>query len=234
MSQPFRQGVFYQSQVWPEVSVEVKQQHLLIRTAIPLETLSSALWGGGVSCAHTFVNWYVDKTYRSTDPEAHMREQIEQWGYQPDATIGLQTAAKLTHAAVAEEAGDAFDMVCCTTAGTSNAARAGKVERIFSAYQTGTINTFLFVNGRMTPAAMVNALLTASEAKAAALQDLQLLTNTGEIATGTTSDSFVLAVSQQGYPQLHPYAGTATSIGDAAARLVYQTVREAAATQWEE
>ncbi|MCK9918341.1 adenosylcobinamide amidohydrolase, partial [Microbacteriaceae bacterium K1510] len=131
----------------------------------------------------------------------------------------------------AEVNGDAFRMICCTTAGTSNSARAGHVSKTFSAYQCGTINTFLLIDGRTLPAAMVNALITATEAKAAALQDLHLRARDGGTATGTTSDSFVLAVSQQSFSEVHAFAGTATTIGDAAARLVYQTVYEAVSTQ---
>ncbi len=231
MSQPFAAQSLYQSHVWPQVTIAYEPDHLLIRTPSVLSTVSSALWGGGFHQADHFVNWKVPLTYRAQDPMEMTRDQIVAWGYPQATTIGLQTAAKLTHAAIAEEAGDAFRIICCTTAGTGNAARAGRVSRTYSAYQCCTINTFVLIDGCMLPAAMVNALLTATEAKAAALQDEHLLTRDGHLATGTSSDSAVIAVSQTGFPEVHAFAGTATTIGDAVARLVYATVREAVSTQ---
>lgn len=231
MTQPFLHDSSYDSAIWPAISLSHQQDHLLIRSEALLETVSSALWGGGFGKADTFVNWKVPLTYSSSDPMEMTRRQIEAWGYHSGTTIGLQTAAELTHASVAEEKGDAFRIVCCTTAGTGNSARAGKVARTFSAYQCGTINTFVLIDGRMLPSAMVNGLLTATEAKAAALQDLQLQARSGGIATGTTSDALVLAVSQSSYAEVHGFAGTATTIGDAIARMVYQTVYEAVEKQ---
>jgi adenosylcobinamide amidohydrolase len=84
----------------------------------------------------------------------------------------------------------------------------------------------LGIDGRLTPAAMVNAVQTAVEAKAAALADLGITDpENGLIATGTTTDAIVLAVSQSGrYNAEHVYAGTATDLGGAIGRLVYSAV----------
>jgi adenosylcobinamide amidohydrolase len=198
-------------------------------------TISSSLWGGGVGRADYFVNWQVPSDYRCDQPVEMMGEQIARWGYPVKSTIGMQTAAKLTHASVIEETGDQFRAVCCTTAGTGNAARAGRERRTYAAYRCGTINTFILIDGQLTPAAMVNGIITAVEAKAAALQDLNIsVGNSGEIATGTTTDAIVLAASQSGdYDGVHQFAGTATTLGDTIGRLVYQTVYEAVITQKE-
>ncbi|AMA71905.1 MULTISPECIES: adenosylcobinamide amidohydrolase [Aneurinibacillus] len=234
MSQPFRSSVSYVSSIWTDISLEYKEDHILLRSFEPLTVLSSALWGGGLSKATHFVNWKVPLTYRCEDPAQMTQNQLVAWGYPPESTIGLQTAAKLTHAAVTEEEGDRFRMICCATAGTSNGARAGKARRTFSAYQCGTINIFLLLDAHLTSAAMVNSIITATEAKAAALQDLGIIDEQGNIATGTTTDSVVFAVSQNiRYGAPHQFAGTATTIGNTVGRLVYQAVYEAIATQEE-
>ena len=88
----------------------------------------------------------------------------------------------------------------------------------------------------MTAAAMVNAVITATEAKAAALQDLGIVDPLhNAAATGTTTDAIVIAVSQSDrYGVRHAYAGSATTIGSAIGKAVYDTVYEAAAQKGKE
>jgi adenosylcobinamide hydrolase len=193
-----------------------------------MQVLSSALWGGGLKVAKNFVNWQVPLTYRSAQPVEWMREQIVGSGYPTDDTIGLQTAANIQQASIHEEQGDEFILFCLATAGVGNTARAGRLRETFSSYQCGTINLFLFIDGKLTPSAMVNGLIIATEAKAAALQDLRILDEKSEFATGTTTDALVLAVSQRNNNDnaVHQFAGAATTIGNAIGRLVYQCLVE--------
>jgi adenosylcobinamide hydrolase len=159
--------------------------------------------------------------------------QLGIWGYPEHSTIGLQTAAKLELGSVIEETGDEFDMLCLATAGTGNSSRAGTRRKTFSAYQCGTINIFVLIEGSLTPAAVINGIMTVTEAKAAALQDIGIREESGAIATGTTTDSVVLAVSQNPGRAIHPFAGPATTVGNAIGRLVYGAVYEAVSTQTE-
>lgn len=234
MSQPFRLGVSYTSTVWSDICIDFREDHLLLRANAPLNTVSSALWGGGHMQATHFINWKVPLTYRCEDPVLMMRDQLAAWSYPVTASVGLQTAAKITHAAIKEEAGDRYRMICCATAGTRNSARAGKTRETFSAYQCGTINIFLLMDAYLTPSAMINGIITATEAKAAALQDTGIIDEDGDVATGTTTDSIVLASSQNlKYEEPHQFAGAATTIGNAIGRLVYEAVHEAIVTQGE-
>ena len=108
-------------------------------------------------------------------------------------------------------------------------------------YVPGTINIMLWLNGRMTSGAMVNAVQTAVEAKAAALADAGVLdSENGLPATGTTTDAIVIAVGQaveveEPQPMI-TYSGTATTAGAAIGRLVYDTVTESlrAGLLWKE
>lgn len=235
--QPFRQGTTqYRSLVWPGVTVDlINNEYLLLQSPVPLTTFSSAIWGGGMERGTHFVNWRVPLSYRCEDPVQLMADQIKKWGYPLEKTIGFQTAAKVTHGAIAEEKGDQYRLFCCVTAGTGNSSRAGKKRETFSAYECHTINIFLFIDGHLTPAAMVNGIITATEAKVAALQDLGIKDEEGDLATGTTTDAIVLGVSQnQAYPRPHLFAGAATTIGNGIGRLVYETVYTAVSTQGEE
>jgi adenosylcobinamide hydrolase len=230
--QPLKESSIYRSEVMPELVIEKKQDHLKITYPSQMETISSAVYGGGFAKASHFVNWKVPLDYSSVDPVALMEEKLHGWGYPLNESIGLQTAAYIHTASIQEMVGDEFRLVVIVTAGVGNAARAGTIRETFPAYQCATINTFIFLDSSLTQSAMVNAIITATEAKAAALSDLHIRDEAGEIATGTTTDAVVIAVSQN-YEKYrtHQFAGTATSIGNAIGCLVYRAVCETVRNQ---
>jgi adenosylcobinamide amidohydrolase len=236
MTQPFRHGNLYESKLWKGLSLQLLEDRIELALLENLHALSSAVHPGGFSDANRIINWKVPLTYQCDDPVRDIVKQCKAWECNPDTTVGLITAAKLTHASVAEFEGDRFKLLCCTTVGTRNAARAGKPRSTFSAYSAGTINVIVLIDGQMTEAAMVNAVITATEAKSAALQQLGISEMaTGDIATGTTTDAIVIGVTQAAsWNAVHAYAGAATTIGCSIGEAVYETVLEAASTQHEE
>lgn len=230
MTTPFLHGDYnpYRSLVWPALTLTRHDRHLLLHSAQPLDSLSSSIHGGGMKRIDHVVNIHVDWKYDSPDPEKDVEMLLKEWNYPLESTAGLLTAVNLSHAAVMEEQNEDASLFCCTTAGISNGARAGSERTTFPPYQPGTINILLMIDAKMTQAAMVNAIITAVEAKAAALADLGIRdSENGLIATGTTTDSIVLGVSQT-HPSsiVHRYCGTATHLGAAIARVVYGTVKE--------
>ncbi|WP_372632253.1 adenosylcobinamide amidohydrolase [Cohnella sp.] len=236
MTQPFRGGAdSYSSPLWPELRIGFRQDHLSVECGRVYQTLSNAPYRGGPGRGERFVNWKVPLSYDCTDPSAMMREALLGWGYDPESAVGLQTAAHLTHASFFEEAGDECRLLVCASAGTGNAARAGMARETFSAYEPGTVNLIVMVDGQMTESAMVNAVISATEAKSAAFADLDIRDHShGCPATGTSTDAALVAVSQSDrYRHVHRYAGAATTIGNAIGRLVYAAVHEAVRTQGE-
>lgn len=221
------QGVVYESGVWPGLLLRKGERHVVLECDTPLDSIGSSVFGGGMNQIHRVVNIYVDRHYNCSDPQRDIAMLLDQWGYNASDTAGMLTAVQLRHTAVAEERNDDFSVACVATAGVSNAARAGIQRTTFPASWTpGTINVMLAVDGRLTPAAMVNTVITATEAKAAALYDRGVKDpENGLVATGTTTDSVVVSVSQHAkWPELHAYAGTATNLGGAVGRLVYAAV----------
>ena len=98
-----------------------------------------------------------------------------------------------------------------------------------SILDVGTINLIVLVDGNLTRSAQVNAVLTATEAKTLALIDGGTRTREGGYATGTSTDSVVIASTGRGEPLR--YAGTATELG----WLIGRTVRESVAkSMWAE
>lgn len=230
MTTPFLQDnhTYYKSAAWPGLTLTRHERHLLLQSPAHMDCLSNAIYGGGLGRIDRVANIYVDRFYDCNHPEQDVEKLFQDWGYTPQSTAGLLTAVRLEHAAVLEETGQDGSIFCCTTAGVSNGARAGSERTTFPAYQPGTINIMLILDARMTQAAMVNAVITAVEAKAAALADLGIRdAENGLIATGTTTDAIVLGVSQSSsYPIEHRYCGTATDLGASIGRLVYGSVQE--------
>ncbi|WP_217560107.1 adenosylcobinamide amidohydrolase [Paenibacillus sp. GbtcB18] len=126
-------------------------------------------------------------------------------------------------AATAAAADTGIAVSAWVTVGYSNMARAGRGLPA-SALFPGTINIIVAVEGELTDEAMVNAVITATEAKAAALQDLGVALEDGSGATGTTTDAVLIASTQRG--RLHRYAGTATYLGHMIGRSVYEAAMQ--------
>ncbi|MDQ0722023.1 adenosylcobinamide hydrolase [Paenibacillus sp. W4I10] len=243
----------YASSSWPGLNISAYERHIKAQSPRSAQALSSAVYGGGMLELDRIFNIYVDRHYRCDDPPRDIEQALNEWQEPGDQCAGLLTAVRLEHTSIQEYTSDEFGLLCCTTAGVSNAARAGSERTVFDAagnktmssgrersapsarnltmapYVPGTINIMLWLNGRMTSGAMVNAVQTAVEAKAAALADAGVLdSENGLPATGTTTDAIVLAV-RQAVEEPHPmitYAGTATTAGAAIGRLVYDTVTE--------
>ncbi|MFB7817259.1 adenosylcobinamide amidohydrolase [Paenibacillus chitinolyticus] len=135
--------------------------------------------------------------------------------------IGAAEPNDATAAAAAADTGIAVS--AWVTVGYSNMARAGRGLPV-SALFPGTINIIVAVEGELTDEAMVNAVITATEAKAAALQDLGVALEDGSGATGTTTDAVLIASTQRG--RLHRYAGTATYLGHMIGRSVYEAAMQ--------
>lgn len=216
----------YQSRVWPGLTLEWREGHLLLEFPAEADSISSAVYGGGTGRLKRAVNQYVTRDYECSNPVRDMENKLQEWGYPLEGCAGLMTAVPLEHAAVAEEDTGSAGIMCCVTAAAGNAARAGSQRSVLAAYRPGTINIMLGIDGWLSPSAMVNAVMTATEAKAAALADLGITdSENGLIATGTTTDAIVLAVSgSRRYAAEHVYAGTATDLGGAIGRLVHSAV----------
>lgn len=226
----------YASNVWPGLVLRKGERHLLLQAPGPFDAIGSAVYGGGVTRLRRMANIYVDKHYDCSDPVRDVADWLREWRYPVDTTAGLLTAVQLKHASIMEERNGEAAVFCCVTAGTSNAAKAGSERKTYPAYRPGTVNIMLMIDAKLTQAAMVNAIMTAVEAKAAALADLDVRdAENGLVATGTTSDAIMLGVSQSAvYPVEHMYAGTATDLGGMVGRAVYGAVKEALLTAWAE
>jgi len=112
------------------------------------------------------------------------------------------------------------------TAGVkSNAIRTSQDEGGF--YEQGTINIIILTNRSLSLKAMTGAVITATEAKTAALQDLDIRSSFTPLinqATGTGTDNIIIA---EGEGDKIEYSGGHTKMGEMIAKTVYDGVRDA-------
>ncbi|MDR2719393.1 MAG: adenosylcobinamide amidohydrolase [Nitrososphaerota archaeon] len=115
--------------------------------------------------------------------------------------IFLATAVNMEKVAVCEKTFGDFHICCIATAGAlNNALRMGVDEGNWVEHKTrmtpatGTINMLLLTNVTLSCGAMARAIMTATEAKTAALQDLDYKSTPSPLiqATGTGTDSMIV------------------------------------------
>jgi len=161
----------------------------------------------------------------------HIRSSIlTAIGRYQENTALLMTGADMDNVSVKTRTFKEMSVTALVTAGVvSNAVRMG--EDTGSWYEPGTINVILVTNMKLSHRAMTRAVISATEAKSAALQDLDIRSAyTGKIngATGTGTDN-VLVVRGEGHPIDN--AGGHSKMGELIARAVYAGVTEAIAGQ---
>ena len=199
----------------------VSDQHVVLQTSVPLKTVSSAVVNPGFGWFRTFVNRHVDATYECDDSTKEMFDYLQAQGFSTTDTVGMMTAVLTKHVVIEEYVGTFGSMIIAVTAGVGNAVDVSKAfEREDEPY-VGTINTWIIVNGKLSDEAFIQAMITATEAKTKALQSEDVrdsLTNT--LATGTSTDSLLVAATQKG--ELLPYAGPITELGKFIGRGVFE------------
>jgi adenosylcobinamide amidohydrolase/ABC-type Fe3+-hydroxamate transport system substrate-binding protein len=143
-----------------------------------------------------------------------------------ESTALLFTGADMDHMAMARASFKALSVTALVTAGAcGNAMRMGKDTGGF--YEPGTINIVLLPGARLTDRAMNRAVITATEAKTAALLDLDVrstYSGSEHGATGTGTDNIIIARGR-GLPVDN--TGGHSKMGELVARAVYDGVCKA-------
>ncbi|WP_347548473.1 adenosylcobinamide amidohydrolase [Pseudalkalibacillus hwajinpoensis] len=206
--------------------LERTDEMITLKSPFPLRTMSSGVVGSGTGWYNTFVNRHVDKSYNCTDHRAEMAAYLKNHHIDPTETVGMMTAVRLedvSYQLIEEGDVSAFIVV---TAGVGNAVDASRSADHVYQPLPGTINTWIFVNGTLTDEAFIQSIMTATEAKVKVMHDQHVPDSvTGTTATGTSTDSILIAATQRG--EHLPYAGTITTLGKLVSKGVYTCTTEA-------
>lgn len=181
----------------------------------PLAVVSSAIVGADLRAARQIVNLRVPKDYNGSQPAQDLAAYAARSGI-AEPFVGMMTAARTENARVAVEADRGVTVIAVVTVGLSRPTAAGVSPA--AEERTGTINTILLIDAALAPAAMINAVITATEAKTLALVESNTRTPGGELASGTATDSIVIATTGRG--ALVEYAGPVSPIGALIGRAV--------------
>ncbi|ACV62794.1 protein of unknown function DUF105 [Desulfofarcimen acetoxidans DSM 771] len=196
----------------------------LVSSDNPLKVLSSAVLGGNLRQAYHIINHSVNKNYNGSDPEQDLRQVAEGLNLGHDV-VGMMTAVNVTHTVLSCGSQKGLAVAALCTVGVSNPGVAGvPTAKLQRNIQPGTINTILLIEGNLSVPAMVNAVITATEAKTRALFKSKISLLDGECITGTTSDAIVVSCTGRG--ELQHYAGTATDLGYLIGRTVYNAISQ--------
>lgn len=182
--------------------------------------ISSAILGGGIGPRAWVLNAQVVAGYARMDPADHLASLAP-----AGQGVGMMTAAEVGRRVTAEDHGvravATVGLRVPTWAAAPEGAADPELAPMLSAPpRPGTINIIAALPVAMTDAALVNAVMTVTEAKTQALVEV------GYPGTGTASDAVCVAVRADGPPE--PFAGPRSTWGARLARAVHAAVRRGA------
>ncbi len=221
-------------------------RYLVAELLGPHLALSTSLIGGGQSDSVRFL-----LNHQSCEGAGH-REAMEELhamgraahhdhicraaGLDPARTALMGTAANMQYAAVSEERFEDLAVVAIVTAGVQgNAGRAGDPAHWHEngenwrriAATSGTINTLLLIGWPLLPPALARAVVTMTEAKSAALDELAVGSRASlGRATGTGTDQFAAACPLDARRPL-AHSGKHVKLGELIGRSVLAATKEA-------
>ena len=186
----------------------------LWRLRLPMLAVSSAPLGGGLGVRNWVLNAQVAQGYDCGQPEQHLDALASAAGLSGPG-VGLLTAVDVRTASTVHHHGIDLDATVGVTLPQWAAAEEG-ASRSAAERSPGTINIVAFLPERLSDAALVNAIGTATEAKTQALWEA------GVPGTGTPTDALCILCPAQGVG--HPYGGPRSVWGARLARVVHRAV----------
>ncbi len=217
-------GLFRVTDTYLSVSFEKEQR-----------SLSTAIFGGGFKKITHSVNQKLTVFYPSPEQfpggsvSEYLRLTLLDYGYPPEESCALLTAAKMEwHSHETLRFHDLVMDVITTGGVEKTAARAGSPplyeESRGGFFPVGTVNIMIIVNGCLPEWTMVRSLISITEGKTAAFQDLGIAdVNTGAVATGTCTDGITLICNPEG--PVYTDGGTFSVLGSLLAEGAYKTVK---------
>src|SRR5262245_612552 len=195
------------------IEVAVDREAVVVTAREPLTGLPSAFVRGGLTAARPIVNLHVPKNLREDQagdllPRFAVRRAI------PRPWVGLLTAAWTERAEIAHVNEPGLSAIAMVTVGLSNRVAAGTAPG--AAWAPSTINAIVVGDGAAEPAALVNAVMTITEVKAALMAAADVRCDDGAVASGTSTDAVVVAATGRGAP--HRFGGPISDLGWVVAR----------------
>lgn len=215
-----------------DAQIEHHGNSVIVRFPGPRNVLSTSWLNGG--CRTDLVAVFNHQISLAACEACHNGGKIRSYlegvatdlGFDPAGVTGLVTRAEMKNTAVVSETFRDLTVTAMVTAGIDkNGGRAGDPASYYENGETfepvgGTINTILIIGADLPEYAMSRALITATEAKAAALQQLMARSiYSSGIATGSGTD-MIAVVADPGSPLHLSDAGKHAKLGEMIGRSV--------------
>lgn len=226
-------------------------RYLVAELRRPHQVLSTSTCSGGMTGRVRFLvnhqscegQGHLDRFERMIElgEEGYHRHVCKELGLEPEAVAMMGTAANMNYAARVTETFEELRVCAVVTAGVEGNAgcagdpadwhetESGEMERH---PHDGTINTMLLINWPVTPGALARAVVTMTEGKSAALQELAVSSRySQDLATGTGTDQYCIAAPLDEAKRPKARAGHHAKLGE----LIGSTVRKATleALRWQ-
>lgn len=204
----------------------IAKDYIELSAKAPLKVVSSAVHNAGIGWYETFLNRSIAPDYNINLVKEDTLQFLRDRKFSPTNSVVMITAVETNCVAIESFTANQLEVIIMVTAGVGNSVDVTKTYLRNDPPHVGTINTWVFVNGKLTDEAFIQAMITATEAKTKALADQQIVdTFTGTIATSTATDSLLIAATQHGEEM--PYAGPITEVGKLIGRGVFEVTIEA-------
>jgi adenosylcobinamide amidohydrolase len=205
----------------------VRDNVLAVTSPEGLTAVSSAIFNGGFKVVKAVLNVGVPEGYNDRslhiDPLELITSSALKLGLTNDY-LAMVTAAKIKNYSLVTKKTAGFSVGVAATAGCSHGESSG--EQMDVKETPGTINIIVYIGGNPTDSCMVASLITATEAKSAALRDFDIRSfYNGDSATGSITDSVTVATTNQGKTII--YGGPASKLGQMVGYCTRTAVTEA-------
>lgn len=216
--------------IQPGVSLLHAPDSIYLKFSQPRPALSSAVLNGGYTQADSFLNLKVPA--QSSVPLELPQKTLDRYCCNlglDGLTVGMMTAASLDSLRVHTEKIEDEWLTVLVTTGIDNARRAGDPADYRSLHDdlaaTGTINMGVVTSVSLHIETMVEAVMVATEAKAAALQTHGVTSPiSGELATGTGTDAIAIFATDRS--NALRYVGKHTLFGERLAALTIAAISD--------
>lgn len=220
----------------PGASLTVSPENLMITFDRPHRSLSTAIYGGGCRNIRYALNRKLTAFYeRESDfPGGSVKAWLKQCasaaGAVPEESAVLLTAATVSlYSRKIVRSGPVL-VEAITTGGVEKTACRASSDPLYWEKDgrfgpLGTINMMVLLQGALPDGIMARALITLTEGKTAALNDLGIAdVNNGKPATGTGTDGITFITDPEG--PAFTDAGPFSELGASLAKAAYESVTE--------
>lgn len=220
-------------------SFTVDESSIVCRFDAGREVLSTSAYNGGLGVVDGIFNHRLalfvetERDLPGGSAGEYLARAATAAGFRRDRATGLLTNARMSCHGYGCARYRELTVEALATAGVdSNAARAGDPACYYEYggdYQAvgGTVNILAMVNASLPPGTLAKALITITEAKAALLQELAVVSPlSGNPATGTGTDGVIIA-GNSGAALVCTDAGTHAKLGELLCAATRQAVRQA-------